>query len=158
MQENVASGRTIAIGDIHGCSTALHALIAEIDPRPEDTIVTLGDYIDWGPDSRGVIDLLIGLSRRCRLLPLLGNHKEMLLAALESGSELRYWPMFGGEETLNSYEYDGGAEMIPEAHVRFPEVVPGLPRDGHAPLRARQLRLPTALGADRRGLAPLGAH
>jgi hypothetical protein len=43
--------RTIAIGDIHGCSAALDALIDAIRPRPEDTIVTLGDYINRGPDS-----------------------------------------------------------------------------------------------------------
>jgi serine/threonine protein phosphatase 1 len=43
----------------------------------------------------------------------------MLLAALESGSELRSWLQFGGEETLNSYQYDGGKDMIPEEHVRF---------------------------------------
>jgi serine/threonine protein phosphatase 1 len=112
-------GRLFAIGDVHGCSTALRTLIEAIDPRPEDTVVTLGDYIDWGPDSRGVIDLLIGLSGRCNLVPLLGNHEEMLLAALESGDELRSWLRFGGEETLNSYPYDGGREMIPEDHVRF---------------------------------------
>jgi serine/threonine protein phosphatase 1 len=40
------SARTIAIGDVHGCSVALDALIATIRPRPEDTIVTLGDYIN----------------------------------------------------------------------------------------------------------------
>jgi serine/threonine protein phosphatase 1 len=117
--ENRPEGRLFAIGDVHGCSTALRTLIEAIDPQPEDTIVTLGDYIDWGPDSRGVIDLLIYVSRRCDLVPLLGNHEEMLLAALDSRSELRYWLEFGGEETLNSYDYDGGKEMIPEDHVRF---------------------------------------
>ena len=121
-QHNQASrpvGRLFAVGDVHGCSTALRTLIESINPRSEDTIVTLGDYIDWGPDSRGVIDLLISLSGRCHLVPLLGNHEEMLLAALESGSELRSWLQFGGEETLNSYKYDGGKDMIPEEHVRF---------------------------------------
>src|SRR3954470_21124681 len=118
-EEHHHQGRLFAVGDVHGCSTALRTLIEAINPQPEDTIVTLGDYIDWGPDSRGVIDLLIGLSGRCNLVPLLGNHEEMLLAALESGSELRYWLQFGGEETLNSYQYDGGRDMIPERHVRF---------------------------------------
>ena len=72
---------TIAIGDIHGCSAALDALLDAIRPRPEDTIVTLGDYINRGPDSRGVLDRLIDLGRRCRLVPLLGNHDQMLLEA-----------------------------------------------------------------------------
>ncbi|MGH7137072.1 MAG: metallophosphoesterase, partial [Pirellulales bacterium] len=46
--------RTIAIGDIHGCSSALATLIRAIEPRASDTIVTLGDYVDRGPDSKGV--------------------------------------------------------------------------------------------------------
>ena len=46
--------RMIAIGDIHGCSAALAALVRAIDPTPLDTLVFLGDYIDRGPDSRGV--------------------------------------------------------------------------------------------------------
>jgi serine/threonine protein phosphatase 1 len=117
--DDFTEGRLFAIGDIHGCSTVLRTLNDAIAPRPEDTIVTLGDYIDWGPDSRGVIDLLIDLSRRCHLVPLLGNHEEMLLAALKSFSELRYLLQFGGEETLNSYQYDGGQEMIPREHVQF---------------------------------------
>src|ERR671921_455665 len=71
-------GRTIAVGDIHGCSSALDA----IRPRNDDVVVTLGDYINRGPDSRGVIDRLIDLGRRCRLVPLLGNHDQMLFEAL----------------------------------------------------------------------------
>ncbi len=43
--------RTIAIGDVHGCSKALRALIDAIQPEPGDEIVTLGDYVDRGPDS-----------------------------------------------------------------------------------------------------------
>ena len=62
--------RTIAIGDIHGCSAALDALLYAIQPRREDCIVTLGDYINRGPDSRGVIERLIELKDRCRLVPL----------------------------------------------------------------------------------------
>ena len=73
--------RTIAIGDIHGCSAALDALLDAIRPRPEDAIVTLGDYINRGPDSRGVLDRLIKLSNQCRLIPLLGNHEQMLFEA-----------------------------------------------------------------------------
>ena len=46
--------RTIAIGDIHGCSIALEALIETINPQPNDTIIPLGDYVDRGIDSKGV--------------------------------------------------------------------------------------------------------
>lgn len=53
--------RTIAIGDIHGCLLALNALLDAIQPTPEDTIVTVGDYVDRGPDSRGVLERLLEL-------------------------------------------------------------------------------------------------
>ena len=45
--------RTLAVGDIHGCSTHLDALLAVVAPTPADTLVFLGDYVDRGPDSRG---------------------------------------------------------------------------------------------------------
>jgi serine/threonine protein phosphatase 1 len=113
-----SEGRFIAIGDIHGCSTALRTLLEAIAPRPQDTIVTLGDYVDWGPDSRGVIELLIGLSKQCNLVSLLGNHEEMLLEALESDSMMRSWLQLGGEETLGSYPYEGD-DILPKGHVEF---------------------------------------
>ncbi len=47
--------RTIAIGDVHGCSSALEAILKAIDPAADDTLITLGDYVDRGPDSQGVI-------------------------------------------------------------------------------------------------------
>jgi serine/threonine protein phosphatase 1 len=88
-ETRTSEGRTFAIGDIHGCSKALRTLIEAIDPRTADTVVILGDFIDCGPDSKGVVDLLIALSNRCRLIALIGNHEEMLLNALESRSEFR---------------------------------------------------------------------
>lgn len=100
-------GRLFAIGDIHGCHVALKALIEVIDPTPDDTIVILGDVIDWGPDSRDCVRQLIEISDRCQLIPLLGNHEEMLLQALESENALRAWLDLGGEQTLLSYPYDG---------------------------------------------------
>ena len=111
--------RLFTIGDIHGCATALNALIQSIGPQPEDTIVVLGDVIDWGPDSRDCVRQVIDLWHRCRLALIRGNHEEMLFAALESRSELRYWLKFGGEETLKSYGYRGGDKLIDPDHVRF---------------------------------------
>ena len=96
------AGRTIAIGDIHGCASALRKLAAEIQPTPSDTLVTLGDYIDRGPDSRGVLDLLIELKHHCRLVPLLGNHEQMLFSARASQTMCRQWQRFGGDATLRS--------------------------------------------------------
>lgn len=73
--------RTIAVGDVHGCSKALNALIAAIRPTRDDLIITLGDYVNRGPDSRGVLDALAVLRDRCQLVAILGNHDEMLLQA-----------------------------------------------------------------------------
>lgn len=116
------AGRTIAIGDIHGCSAALGALIEAVAPGPEDTVVTLGDYINRGPDTRGVLDRLIALAGRCRLVPLLGNHEEMLLDALADITNLRRWLTCGGADTLRSYGWTRGgprralADWVPEPH------------------------------------------
>ena len=65
----------LAIGDIHGCSRAFEELIAAVDLQPEDRLVTLGDYIDHGPDSKGVINRLIALHDTGQLVALRGNHE-----------------------------------------------------------------------------------
>jgi serine/threonine protein phosphatase 1 len=111
------SRRTIAIGDIHGCSTALSRLIEEIQPTEDDTIVTLGDYVDRGPDSRGVIDELLELIERCELVPLIGNHEQMLLDAIVSPDALEFWRDVGGAQTLASY--GGSLDQIPPHHQVF---------------------------------------
>ena len=113
--------RTIAIGDIHGCSAAFGALLEAVRPRPEDVIVTLGDYINRGPDSRGVLDRLIDLNRRCRLVPLLGNHDQMLLD-VRSGKYPIYWLLdMGGTATLDSYGPSRDLDLIPDEHYGFLE-------------------------------------
>ena len=80
----------------------------------------LGDVIDRGPDSRGVIDPLISLGRRCKLIVLMGNHEEMLLTALNGYSDRRYWLLFGGQDTLDSYGIkSGNPNEIPQSHLDF---------------------------------------
>ncbi len=77
-------GRTLAIGDVHGCSTALDALLALVAPTSSDVLVFLGDLVDKGPDSRGVIERLLALQHAvARLVLVLGNHDEHLLAAVD---------------------------------------------------------------------------
>lgn len=113
------AGRIIAIADIHGCSKALDALLEAVDPRPADTVVALGDYVDRGPNSRGVLERLIELTGRCRLVALLGNHDEMLLNILAGHQYLLHdWLAFGGEATLASYECTL-PQQIPAEHVAF---------------------------------------
>ena len=111
--------RTIAIGDIHGCSAALRALLDIIDPGQDDVIVTLGDYVDRGDDSRGVIDQLIRLGDKCQHVPLIGNHEVMMVAAIESDDleQRDFWLHCGGQETLASY--GGAIEGIPSEHIDF---------------------------------------
>lgn len=119
------AGRTIAVGDIHGCSDALAAVIDAVAPGPTDTVVTLGDYIDRGPGSREVLDQLIRLAGRCRLVPLLGNHEEALLDALGDKDALRRWLTLGGADTLRSYGWAPGgprrvlADWFPKPHREF---------------------------------------
>ena len=113
-----AVARTIAIGDIHGCSTALGALLEAVAPRRQDKVVTLGNSIDHGPDSEGVIRLLLALVSRCTLVSLKGDHEEMLLAAMEGGNALRSWLRCGGNQTLRSYNVDH-PRAIPRLHRSF---------------------------------------
>ncbi|MCA9265108.1 MAG: serine/threonine protein phosphatase [Planctomycetales bacterium] len=111
------SQKIIAIGDIHGCANALAALLEEIQPTASDIVVPLGDYIDRGPDSAGVIDLLIEWRDRCHLMPLMGNHEIMLLTAIEHPSEESFWRECGGDATVSSY--GKRIEDIPEPHLTF---------------------------------------
>lgn len=116
--------RTFAIGDIHGCLLALEALLEAIQLQPEDRLITLGDYVDRGPASRGVLDRLIELYDKGRLIPLRGNHDEMMVIARHDRAERRLWLRFGGVETLESYGHkpsDDPYTRIPERHWQFLE-------------------------------------
>lgn len=115
------ASRTIAIGDIHGCYEALTALLDAVAPGTADTIVPVGDYIDRGPNSRGVLDEMIALSDKCKLFPLLGNHEEMLLAGRLDRWEFDFWLLCGGRATLASYGPGSGLKDIPSAHWEFLE-------------------------------------
>src|SRR5271157_5082376 len=118
----VAAARTIAIGDIHGCLLALNAILGAIDPQPDDVIVTLGDYVNRGPDSRRVLERLIALAGQCRLVPILGNHDEMLLQA-RYGLHPRTFLGMGGIATLASYGASSPPDVsvIPDEHIAFLE-------------------------------------
>ena len=119
--------RVLAIGDIHGCLTALRALLEAVALGPDDRLITLGDYIDRGPDSRGVLDLLLQLQASGQLIALRGNHDVLMLEALHDEDERRQWLMCGGKQTLESYglsvlqSYHGDLKGIPENHLRFLE-------------------------------------
>jgi len=116
------SGRTIAIGDIHGCVTAFDALLNELKLQKDDQLITLGDYVDRGPDSRAVLDRMIALKDSVQLIALRGNHELMMLRARDSMGEERFWRHYGGDQTLNSYALDhrvGRLNDVPDAHWQF---------------------------------------
>jgi serine/threonine protein phosphatase 1 len=115
----VTPQRIIAIGDIHGCVHALDALLEIIAPSADDLFVVLGDFVDQGYESRLVIDALLALGDKSRLVCLKGNHEEMMLAARDNEPALRYWEMCGGVQTLNSYRFGSKLEEIPAEHMEF---------------------------------------
>ena len=101
--------RIYAIGDIHGCAGPLRDKLAAIDadlaarPGVEALRIFIGDYIDRGPDSRGVVDTLIELSRRERCIFLRGNHEAYVLDFPHNPKIMPIWGGLGGRETLASY-------------------------------------------------------
>ncbi len=117
--------RTLVIGDIHGCLRALTGVIDAAGPARGDHLIFLGDYVDRGPDSRGVIDYLLALARRHTVIALAGNHEELMLAAREGPQMLRMWTLSGGDATLASYRggvsFSDALKAVPDEHWRFIE-------------------------------------
>jgi len=111
--------RVIAIGDIHGCAAALDTLLEAIRPQADDVLIPLGDCIDRGPDSRKVMERLLELREQCRLIPLLGNHEEMMLNYLDGRPQPDDWLECGGAATLASYGAGNGRPSVPDEHVNF---------------------------------------
>lgn len=120
---------TYAIGDVHGCYTELMDLLNQIKQDITQNIyhsvkiVFLGDYIDRGPDSKAVIDLLITMKERSphRIICLRGNHEQMMMDALPyshlfNHHKMNHWLMNGGVKTLDSY---GGMDNITDGHLEF---------------------------------------
>ena len=115
--------RHLAIGDIHGCFTALETLVAFVGIRSDDVLVALGDYVDRGPRTKDVLEWLIAFDLAQTLVPLRGNHEIMMLNARMNPSDKLRWGQFGAIETLESYEGTNNdvADLadIPESHWQF---------------------------------------
>ncbi|HVH80411.1 MAG TPA: metallophosphoesterase family protein [Stellaceae bacterium] len=135
-----APSRVYAIGDIHGYATLLDRMVTEIardlsrHPTNEALTVTLGDYVDRGPDSRGVIERLTKNPFGMPFVALRGNHESILEEFLRDPSIGSYWRQLGGLETLHSYGVDVAPLMrgkgqetaaaafraaLPASHVEF---------------------------------------
>ena len=115
--------RLLAIGDVHGCTVQLDALWEAIEPTPSDTIVFLGDYVDRGPDSKGVIDRLIEWKKSFTLVCLRGNHELMMQRSKDDLAERRIWMQVGGADCLASYSPTPGRmgkiDEVPDEHWKF---------------------------------------
>ena len=134
-----ASPRIYAIGDVHGRLDLLERAVEAIDAHVGDApfrVIFLGDYVDRGPDSRGVIDLLMELQKRWPVVCLKGNHEELMLQAINepTGGRLTRWLEYGGDHTLASYGLDENSDLadgIPREHLRWMSGLPRTTGDGH---------------------------
>ncbi len=110
---------TYVIPDLHGRTDLLSEALAEIAARSGDeagAIVTIGDYVDKGPDSKGVIDrLLAGVDAGWNLVALKGNHDALMVAALRDPAKMMAWMGKGGDVALASY--GGDAAAVPSTHI-----------------------------------------
>jgi serine/threonine protein phosphatase 1 len=122
-RETSTGGRLLAVGDIHGCLDHLQRLLARVEPTPADRVVFLGDFIDRGPDGKGVIDYLLDFGRRfpCSVF-VRGNHEQMFLDFLAGRDQLTFL-YNGGFTTLESYREEAGIR-VPRAHLDFLETLP----------------------------------
>ncbi|HEX7752317.1 MAG TPA: metallophosphoesterase family protein [Novosphingobium sp.] len=133
--------RVYAVGDVHGRCDLFDALVAAIEADDarrapaETTIVLLGDLVDRGPDSAGVLEAARALQQRRKTRIIAGNHEEMFLKSFDDLELFRHFLRYGGRETVLSYPVDRAAytaadlaeaqEMmrvvVPEADRRFIE-------------------------------------
>ena len=114
-----------AIGDVHGCAVTLDRLLERLAPTPDDRLVFIGDYVDRGPDSPGVIERLLRLEAASEdgsgpaCVFLRGNHDQMMLDYVDGVPEsFELWRINGGLATLAGYMAPDGLH-IPEPHVAF---------------------------------------
>ena len=132
--------RLYAVGDIHGRSDLLGRLLARIEAdsaekgRAEVRLMFLGDYIDRGPDSPGVLDLLMRKHAWASPTCLRGNHENALLAFIRDPVEARFWLDWGGLTTLRAYGVTISSDLhsmsrqlddlLPDRHRAFLQAMP----------------------------------
>lgn len=128
--------RIYAVGDVHGCADLLDLLLDKMADdgagEPDARVVFLGDYVDRGPDSKGVIDRLLDIqTSHPETVFLKGNHEAVMLDFMSDPEKIPSWLKWGGDETLASYgvlnaNSRPGSELsaelnanMPPAHKRF---------------------------------------
>ena len=130
---------TYAIPDIHGCADLLKLAVGRIiDHRRgrQAKIVTLGDYVDRGPQSAAVLEFIMNWpDRHPRLIVLKGNHEVMMLAACLGQAKHQWWMQNGGAQTFASYGLDpanpADLRRLPAAHLQFIAQLPRIHVDQH---------------------------
>ena len=114
------TGEIAFVGDVHGNLLALRGLWHAIDTRGADRAVFLGDYLNKGKDSRGVIETLLDYQAMGRVTLLKGNHETAVLDAFDTG-ELATFLKMGGAMTIRSYVgHRSGPDVLDEFRASFP--------------------------------------
>ena len=109
--------RYIAITDIHGELKKLESVLSKIELRPDDTFVFMGDYIDRGPDSKGVVEKVLEIKEQYKTICLIGSHEYALLhAKTDDYYNYLFWN-YGGPATVKSY--GGSFDNILKIHGDF---------------------------------------
>ena len=133
-----AGQRVYAVGDIHGRLDLFEALIGAVEAHDsaageaESTVVLLGDLVDRGPQSAGVVARAREWQQQRTVRILAGNHEEMFLDSFDDADTLRHFLRFGGKETVLSYGIDRRAynvAEVDEVQVMMRQAVPQQDRD-----------------------------
>ncbi len=116
--------RKIVISDIHGCLKSFKALLYKIVYSKRDELYLLGDFIDRGPDSKGLIDYIWQLQADGHFVHCLrGNHEQMLLDSFNDPHDLSLWEIHGGLDTLKSFN----VKSVDEIHDDYLQWFDALP-------------------------------
>lgn len=106
------TGRRFAISDIHACNKTFMALIDQLKLTKDDQLFILGDLIDRGPDSKGVIDNIMALQADgFNITVLMGNHEDMMVNSDQTLDHRCSWILNGGKATLDSFGIDSYDQM-----------------------------------------------
>lgn len=129
--------RTLVVGDIHGKLKLFNRLLEAMNYQAgEDKLILIGDLVDRGEESRGVVQRALELKQEApeTVIVLKGNHEAMMLSALAQpeGEQSELWLYNGGVETLHSYIGEDGEFDVPEEHWTFMESLPTWYEDEHA--------------------------
>jgi len=126
--------KTWIIPDIHGCAETFAVLLDQlVKPNKNDKLIFLGDYIDRGPDSKRVIDIIMDLQKReFNITTLMGNHEDYCIKAWEEDKNKKTffglhtkskiqkeWVVFGGKETLDSFDAFRPSEINEKYIIRM---------------------------------------